>query len=300
MTTHQNTSKQHRPLQGLALAALVAGALALPASAQATPLALVKSRVDQTHNQVKKIKNDVADIVADLEEKRAELRKAGIKELKDTIISILTYMRQAQAGYQDFVAPDNCGRNSECSAFRDKLHDAVLDFAELPASLPFVEQVPPAVEQLYESADLVDYIPPPVLYVSARSIESTLDEAMVLLEMLRSAAAKMPPLPTKSELMAAVADSASAQYRSYCSLNSDPDDNPHVKLVLTLLDAIGSTLGDLADMVQEEISAAIVGEGTGVKNPLQLAVQMMAFVPNSAKRGLETQIALQASVCAIR
>ncbi len=290
-------SHRFRTLRPLTGATLITLAVSLPLSAQAGPIENIEKRVDQTHQQVKKINKNVTDIVKDMEKQQERLRKAGLEELKDTILSVLTFIRHSKAGYQSFVDPDNCGGKSQCGAFRDKLHDAILDFAELPETLPFVEEVPASVEQLYETAHVVDFIPPPVLYASAKALESNLDEVQAVVEMLRSAAERMPPLPTKSELKDAASNTSSAVLDQACAI--DPN-NPHIQLALTLLDIVGGSLNDMAGMVQEEISAAIVGEGTGVKNPLKLALQLMAFVPNTAKRSLKGQLAVIASVCAIR
>lgn len=299
MTTHQNTSKQHRPLQGLALAALVAGALALPASAQATPLDQVKSRVDQTHNQVKKIKNDVADIVADVNERRLMIQDAGIEELQETIRSIIAYMRQAQAGYQAFVAPDNCGSNSDCGAFRDELHDTILDFAELPESLPFVDQVPSSVQQLYKAADAVDYIPPVVLYAGDMAIGDSMDEVQGLIAMLRDAAAGIPPLPTTDDIKAVVSQRSSAALDEVCAVDLEADHiAPHINLVLTILGNTADTLSGVAGFMQDEITGT-VAVGTSVKNPYKLYFEIMSFLMADLKRKLENRLALLDSVCAI-
>ena len=300
MATHQNTSKQHRPLQGLALGALVAGALALPASVQATPLDQVRSRVDQTHNQVKKIRNDVAAIAADVNDQRLMIQDAGIEELQETIRSIIAYMRQTQAGYQAFVAPDNCGSNSDCGAFRDELHDTILDFAELPESLPFVDEVPSSVQQLYKAADAVDYIPPVVLYAGDMAMGDGLTTVRALVEMLKDSAARLPATPSRQEIAAAISQGSSAALDQACAIDLEHRDvKPHFDLVMTLLGNIGDSMSDIAEFMQDEITGTVAA-GTSVKNPYKLYLQFMALVVKEMKRSLENRLALLASVCAIR
>lgn len=289
-------SNSLQTLRPVSRAALIAVAVSLPVTAQAAPLDQLQSRVDQTHKQVKKINNRVAGIAKDMDEKRALMQEAGIEELQDTIRSIIQYMRHAQAGYQDFVAPDNCGRRSACGTFRDSLHDAILDFAELPQSLPFVEKIPSSVERLYAAADVVDYIPPQILYASEKAIGDSLDEVHALVEMLRSAAQRVPSLPTKDEIRAAIAQSSSAGMGRACAIDTE---SPHILLVLQILDHTGSTLSDVADLMQDEVTGTVAA-GTSVKNPEKAAFQAMAFIVTNMKRNLETRLALLTSVCAIR
>lgn len=287
-----NTTKKFASIRTLTHAAMIAVFLAAPFAAQAGPIDRVKTRVDQTHAQVKAIRGRVNAIYGDLQEKRQMLGAEGKEQLMEAIQTTIEYMQHARADYGGFTAPDNCGPASECGAFRKQLKDMIQGFIALPTDLPFVETVPASVGQLQKMASLLDHMPPPVLYATSKSIGAPLANVQNLLDTVRAVAEAMPEIPTIREINEMNVEAA----KLHCSVVLD---NPHIALLRVAFQNLAGNLTDIAGLLPDTLDVVAATFGTNIKMPPKLIMQVIALIPTQIDRKLNLRQAALKSRCAI-
>lgn len=328
MKTSTHKEKNTGAVRNISAAAVIATMLVSPAAALANPLGALKSKVQQATARVTELKNNVHAKVESVKEKIEEMDGEGLEQLMETVGSMLEYLKQAQAGYQQFVGADKCGASSPCGVFRTNLRKMIESFIKLPGEMPFVEHVPPAVHRLEQFAKVIDILPPPILFASEKVLGNAFEEIKYRLDMLRYAVSQAPRFPTMAELSDASARTSSVRTSTtasdkpgnpgrpntsnaasasatpvdfpYCAALLDHG-KPHVELVTKALEHVGDFLWDLADMMEESktvVVNAVAGGGTSVKNPAKGTTQLVGFVIKSIRQVAELKIAATASICA--
>jgi len=292
MFTNFNGTKTFTTFRKITLTAIAAAILATPFAAQAGPIDRVKTRVEQTHAQVRAIRGRVNAIYNDVQEKRDMLGAEGKEQLIEAIRTTVEYMQHARADYADFVGADNCGAGSECGAFREQIQGMIKGFIALPTELPFVESVPPVVSRLEKVADLVNHMPPPVLYVTEKSVGAPLESIREQVETVRAIAAAMPPIPTIREINE-MGEKANQQY---CETIIG---NPHIELMQVALDNLSSGMSDAAGLLPETLDVTIAAFGTNIKFPPKAVLQTLSLVVKTIERRLKLRLAFVKSRCAI-
>lgn len=292
MNPTSKSTKTFAPVRKITHAAIIAAALSTPFAAQAGPIDKVKARVEQTHAQVRAIRGRVNAIYGDLQEKREMLGAEGKEQLMEAIRTTVEYMQHARADYAGFVAPDQCGPASECGAFRERLKSVIQGFIALPEDLPFVETIPAAVNKLAKTAELVNYVPPPALYATEKSIGGPLGNVQNLLDTVHAVAAAMPKVPTIREINDLNVDSA----RQYCNTVLG---NPHIELMHVAFQNLVGTMADIAGLLQDDLDVVAATVGINIKNPPKLVFQLIALVPKQLERNLKLRQAALKSQCAI-
>jgi len=292
MNPTTNTTNSFASVRKITHAAIVAAALATPFAAHAGPIDKVKARVEQTHQQVQAIRGRVNAIYGDLQEKRQMLGAEGKEQLMEAIRTTIEYMQHARADYAGFVAPDQCGPASECGAFRKQLKEMIQAFITLPADLPFVENPPAAVTKLAKVAELVDHVPPPVLFATEKTVSGPLGNVQSLLDTVRAVSAAMPKIPTIREIN----ELNTASAKQYCATVLD---NPHIELMHVAIQNLVATMADIAGMLPDTLDVVAATFGTNIKNPPKLVMQIIAQVPKQLERNLKLRQAALKSQCAI-
>jgi len=292
MTTTTHTSKKFASIRKATHATVIAAVLATPFAAHAGPIDRVKSRVEQTHAQVRAIRGRVNAIYNDIQEKRDMLGAEGKEQLIEAIRTTVEYMQHARADYTDFVGADNCGAGSECGVFREQIQGMIKGFIALPTELPFVESVPPVVRRLEKVADLVNHMPPPVLYVTEKSVGAPLESIKEQVETVRAIAAAMPPIPTIREINE-MGQNANQQY---CETLIG---NPHIELMQVALDNLSSGMSDAAGLLPETLDVTVAAFGTNIKFPPKAVLQTLSLVVKVIERKLKLRLAFVKSRCAI-
>jgi len=324
MKTLSRNQKVTEIARKVTAAAVIAGFVLAPATGSAGLLDKAKSRVQQAATNVTEFKNNVQAKVEDVKDKVEELDSEGLEQTKEMVASMLQFVKKIQAGYKDFAGTDNCGQNSPCGAFRAQLRKMIESFANLPEELPFVEAIPPAVKQLEEMAQLVDHMPPPILYATEKVLGTMFDEVQYRLEVVRFAAAQIPQLPTMGELSHATAystagDRTTANTRNsststrgsstnssstgfpFCSKLLDTG-KPHIELLLASIKALHETLSDIATLLPNEqtVGVSFVGGVTvSIKNPPKGALDAIILIARTMERKLTLKMAVTKSVCAL-
>lgn len=316
MKTFETNGKITKAVRNVTAAALIAGFVFMPATGSAG----LRDRVQQARNNVTELKNKVQVKAEDLQDKANNLDAEGMKQMKEMVESMLQFVKKIQGGYKDFAGANQCDASSPCGAFRGQLRAMILSFVNLPQDLPFVEDVPPVVKQLKEMARLVDFMPPPILYVTEKVLGNMFDEIQYRLDMVRFAAARIPRLPTMAELAQAMAyspranstpatardarstnNSAAGQF-PFCAATLDTA-KPHIELLLTSIKALHETLSDIAGMMPNErtIGISAIGEGATVtiKDPPKGALDTVILLAKTMERKLTLKLAVIKSVCAI-
>lgn len=330
MKTTTHNDKHPGAARNISAAVMIATVLISPAASSAGPLDILKSKVQQATARVTELKNNVQAKVENVKEKIDELDGEGLEQLMETVGSMLEYLKQAQAGYQQFVGTDRCGPSSPCGVFRGNLRNMIESVIKLPGEMPFVEHVPPAAQRLEQFAKVIDILPPPILFASEKVLGNAFEEINYRLAMLRYAASQAPRFPTMAELSAASARTSTVRTGTaasdrpsnpgrpnpsnaastsatpvdfpYCAALLDHG-KPHVELVTKALEHIGDFLWDLADMMEESktvVVNAVAGGGTSVKNPAKGTTQLVGFVIKSIRQIAELKIAATASICAAK
>ncbi len=320
MTFSQSISKQATRGRRFAVVAAVTLAVAMPATGQAglfdkakqgaqkfastvtksgkgsaapaNPIEQVKNDVRKTVEKVTEIGNGVVRIQGQVNQLVGNLHGEGAEQIKEVIQSTLQYLQHVQADYADYVAPDNCGASSDCGAFREDLRDMIDGFVALPGELPFVERVPAAVKQLRKFSDLVEFIPPPILFASDNVVGDSIDDIYALVEVLLAAAESLPEIPKARDIVTL----SKATAAPYCSTVIG---NPHIALVQVLMNNLAATLSDVAGLMADEKDVTVATVGTNVKNPAKAVFEVIVLVLNTMTRDLENRIALLNSTCAI-
>jgi hypothetical protein len=312
MKSSERNSKLFEVARRLSATSLIAAMLIVPANASAGPLAELKSRLQQTAANVTELKNNVQSKVDSIKDQVEGLDGEALEQLMETVGSMLQYVKQAQAGYQNFVGADRCGLSSPCGVFRGKLRKLIETFVALPKELPFVEQVPPAVRQLEVVAKLVDHMPAPILFGAEKVLGNVFEEIQYRLELVRFAASQAPRFPTMSELSRASTTMSAPRGTKtsnaepvadfpYCTAILDTGE-VHVELLAKSLEHVGDFLWDLADMMEENktvVVNAVAGGGTSVKNPAKGTTQLIGFVIKTIRQVVELKVAATASICAL-
>ena len=324
MTTLKRNQKVTQVARKVTAAALIAGFVFAPATGSAGLLDNAKSRVQQAAGKVTELRNSVQAKVEDVKDKVEELDSDGLEQTKEMVASMLEFVKKIQAGYKDFAGTDNCGQNSPCGAFRAKLRKMIVSFANLPQELPFVETIPPAVKQLEEMAQLVDHMPPPILYATEKVLGTMFDEVQYRLEVVRFAAAQVPQLPTMAELSQGAAYPSSGDRTAVNTKNSSPStrsssrnssgtgfpfcsalldtSKPHIELLQASIKTMHETLSDIAAMMPNEqtLGVSFVGGVTvSIKNPPKGALDAIILIARTIERKLTLKMAVTKSVCAL-
>lgn len=195
----------------LSAASVIAGMLVSPTASFAGPLDALKATVQQASSKVTELKNNVQAKVEDVKDKIEDLDG---EELMEAVRSMITFVKQTQAGYQQFVGANKCGAGTPCATFRNGLRTMVESFIKLPQEMPFMEHVPPAVQQLEQVAKLIDFLPPPILFASQKVLGNAFDEIKYRMDMLRYAVSQAPRLPTMAELSDASAKTSALRTTS--------------------------------------------------------------------------------------
>lgn len=292
MFTNTNATKTLASVRRITHTAIVAAILVTPFAAQAGPIDRIKTRVEQTHAQVRAIRGRVNAIYNDIQEKRDMLGADGKEQLIEAIRTTVEYMQHARADYADFVGADNCGSASECGAFREQIKEMIKGFVALPTELPFVESVPPVVQRLQKVADLVDHMPPPVLYVTKKSVGAPLESIKEQVETVRAIANAMPTIPTIREIN----EMSKTGTQQYCTTVID---NPHIELMQVALDNLSSNMSDAAGLLPETLDVTIAAFGTNIKFPPKAVLQTLSLVVKKIERRLKLRLAFVKSQCAI-
>lgn len=296
MFTKTENTKTFTPVRTATHAVLVAVFLAAPfaapSTAQAGPIDKIKTRVEQTHKNVRAIRGRVNAVYGDLQEKRQMLGAESKEQLVEAIRTTLEYMQHARADYAGFVGPDNCGTASDCGAFRGQIQDMIKDFIALPAELPFVENVPPVVNRLQKISNLVNHMPPPVLFVTEKAAGAPLENIKEQIETVRAIAAAMPPIPTIREINEMNKQTA----KQVCTTVID---NPHIDLMQVALNNLSSNMSDVAGLLPETLDVTVAAFGTNIKFPPKLVLQVFSLVVKSVERKLKLRLAFVKSSCAV-
>jgi len=309
MKTFQPNFNIANVVRSATAAALIASFVFIPANSSAG----LRDRVQQARSDVTELKNKVQGKLEDVKDKVEDLNGEGLEQLMETVASMVEYVKNAQAGYKDFVGAQKCAANSPCGGYRAGLRKMIESFINLPKELPFMEHVPPAVRQLEKIVKLVEFIPLPLLYASEKVLGNVFEDIQYRLELVKYAAGQMPRLPTMTELNHASADSSrssSTLSRSssapssttfpYCTAVLDTG-KPHIELLAKSLEHLGDFLWDLADMMEENktvVVNAVAGGGTSVKNPVKENTQRIGFVIKTIRQVVELKVAATASICA--
>jgi hypothetical protein len=309
MKTINTAGNFTKAVRTLTASALIASFVCIPTASSAG----MRDRVQQVRNDVTELKNKVQGKVDDVKDKVEDLNGEGLEQLMETVASMVEYVKNAQAGYKDFVAAQKCAANSPCGTFRIGLRKMIESFINLPKEMPFMEHVPPAARQLEKIVKLVEFIPLPLLYASEKVLGNVFEDIQYRLELVKYAASQMPPLPTMTELNHASAYSSrnsSVSSRSssasssttfpYCTAVLDTG-KPHIELLAKSLEHLGDFLWDLADMMEENktvVVNAVAGGGTSVKNPVKENTQRIGFVIKTIRQVVELKVAATASICA--
>lgn len=292
MFTNTNATKTLASVRKITHTAIVAAILVTPFAAQAGPIDRIKTRVEQTNAQVRAIRGRVNAIYNDIQEKRDMLGADGKEQLIEAIRTTVEYMQHARADYADFVGADGCNSGSECGAFREQIQNMIKNFTALPTDLPFVESVPPVVSRLQKISNLVDHMPPPVLYVTAKSVGAPLENIATQMETVRTIANAMPHVPTIREIN----EMGDATAKQVCSRVID---NPHIALMQVALDNLSSALSDVAGLLPETLDVTVAAFGTNIKFPPKLVLQVFSMIVKSIERKLKLRLAFVKSSCAI-
>lgn len=298
MKTSKNNLKIPRAVCYLSVASLITAFVLMPATGSAG----LKDRVQETRGKVTELKNKVQVKAETIQEKIEELDGEGKEQLMEMVTSMLKFVKHAQAGYKNFVGADKCGAGSPCGAFREQLRQMFLTFVNLPHDLPFVESIPPAVKQLKQFAQLLDHMPPPILYVTEKVLGNMFDEIQYRLEVVRYASAKLPTIPKMSELSYLTASSQLGQQEyPFCKAVLETG-KPHVELLLTSIKALHETISDIKSVLPNEqtVGITVMGGGTiSIKHPAKGGADMIVVLIKAIERGLTLRLALTKSVCAV-
>ncbi len=114
------------------------------------------------------VTGNVKDTAADLKRQLTSLQQQG-DTLKETVADILGFLQHRRKPFQDFVngGAGRCGEGSPCWNFRMDLEIFVLDMADLKPKFPQIEQQGLGDGELL--ADIVDHVPPLILFVTLRN-----------------------------------------------------------------------------------------------------------------------------------
>jgi hypothetical protein len=291
------------------VSALLAGMLLTPGSSNA---GLADKIVD--------LKSKVQDKVEIVKDKAADIKGDAVEQIVEMVLPMIQFIKKQQEGYKDFTGVNNCGQGSPCAVFRQKISKMIVSFATLPEQLPFVETIPTAVKQLEELAQLVDYLPPTMLYAAEKTLAQSFDEIQFRLDMLRFAASNIPAIPTMAELSQSVASSqqvnyaadssggkrakkssaANPAYPANCALILDKA-KPHIDLVLTAIKTVHEQIKDTADVLPNEVTVgvtAVAGGTYSVKHPAKGGLDLVILVIKSIERDLTLRLAIHKSFCA--
>jgi hypothetical protein len=309
MKTVEHNSKITKVVRQLSVAAVIAGTALFPRVASAGIL-------DKARAVVQQVSGHIQAKVEGIQEKVEGVDGEALEQLMEIVTGMFEHLKQTQAGYKEFVGADRCGPSSPCGAFRAQLRKMIESFIQLPRELPFLENIPPAVQQLEKIAALVNHMPPPILFASEKLFGNMFGEIQYRLEMVRYAAAQIPRLPTMSQLSQASAFSGSpARNRNanedpkdfpYCSALLDTG-KPHIELLAKSLEHLGDFVWDVADLMEDSKTVGanvtvVAGAGatTSVKNPVKATTQVIGLVIKTVRQVVELKVAATASICALK
>ena len=331
MKTLANNRKSSKAVRNTIAAGLIAGLVLGPSAASAG----LADKIQQLRSNVTELKNTVQGKIENVKGKIEDMDGEGLEQITETVQSLFQFMKQAQAGYKEFVGADNCGASSPCGVFRAELRNLIQSFIALPRELSFVEQVPPAVRQLEKMVPLVDILPPVVLFASEKVLGNAFEEMRYRLELVRYAASQMPQLPTMAELSRASADSATPRaavgasdqtgftgkknQKNPSAPNSQQPTDPEIEpvpsfpyctkildtrkpareLFTKILEHLGDDVWDRADMMADTNTAGTAPGGTtSWKNPSKATVQLVGLVIKGIRQVVEIKVAATALICA--
>jgi hypothetical protein len=331
MKTSANNRKGTKAVRNTIAAGLIAGVVLGPSAASAG----LADKIQQIRGNVTELKNTVQGKIENIQGKIEDMDGEGLEQLTETVRSLFEFVKQAQAGYKEFVGADKCGASSPCGAFRTEFRNLIRSFITLPQELPFVEQVPSAVRQLEKMVPLIDILPPVILFASEKVLGNAFEEMRYRLELVRYAASQMPKLPTMAELSRASADSTTPRAATSASdqtgskgkkspknpsgANSQQPTDPEVEpvpsfpfcvkvldtgkpaleLFTKTIEHLGDFVWDRADMMADTNTAGTApGATTSWKNPSKATVQTVGLVIKGIRQVVEISVAATALICA--
>ena len=331
MKTPTNTAKVTKAVRKTIVATLIAGVALGPTTASAG----LADKMQQLRGNVTELKNTVQGKIENIKGKIEDMDGDGLEQIAETVQSLFQFMKQAQAGYKEFVGTDKCGSSSPCGVFRAELRNLIQSFIALPRELPFVEQVPPAVRQLEKMVAFVEILPPVILFASEKVLGNAFEEMRYRLELVRYAASQMPELPTMAELSRASADSTTSRtavsasdqtgskskknQKNPSGSNSQQPTDPEIEpvpsfpyctkildtrkpareLFTKILEHLGDDVWDRADMMADTTTAGTAPGGTtSWKNPSKATVQLVGLVIKGIRQVVEIKVAATALICA--
>lgn len=305
------SSRNSSPIRRTAICVATALAIALPGAASAGVLDKAKSRVQSVASTVK-AKRPVANALRDASRDLPAVQIIEmIKELdlKSELENSMDLLREMQADYRYF-AGGLTGCEAECKAFRKELKDTFSDFLWLAEDVPALRNSGGLIEKIERVLNLIDYMPPRALYLMWQALDGRLNEIRTAVDGIGQVLESLPPLVDVSDIAASVNDSASKVADSRVCEWAAQDDMPYVELVQAKLEMLAWSIGKVESFIPDvEIKAEAGGEagaavanataaaGAGVKvtDPIKIALQVVATIPETINWAIKLNI-LQAKV----
>lgn len=250
------------------------------------------------HKTLAKVGTDVP--VGELMGAVKELRL--MEQFRDT----LALIREMEADYQAFSG-GGFGCKSECKAFRKDLKDLFDSLLALTAEAPVINGRGNLTANLERLADLIDFVPPRALYLMWQAMGDQAEHLQATLLKIRRALRSLPPVVEISDVATAVADSR------VCGWVDDERYGPVIEWIQAELEAlswflktvegyipditIGGEAGGEAGAAVANVTASATTE-VKISDPIKIALNVAATVPEAINVGLKVNMARAKMVCA--
>jgi hypothetical protein len=206
-----------------------------------------------------------------------------LEQLRETA----AMMKQMQAGYKRFSGGGGCG--GACASFRSSLKNVVHNFVELALEVPALRSARGLTENLQRTANLIDHVPPRVLYLMWHATSDNVAELEQKTNEIRQILASLPPLMPASGFGASAA-STLADSR-FCEW-ANQDKKPVFELVQGELERLGWLIESIADLIPDVAVKGEAGATAGAAVANALASGGVSVKPTDGPKMLLKGIAL--------
>jgi hypothetical protein len=288
-------------------------AISIPGIAAAGPFDKAKSRAQSAKanvaqvvsivGQKRPVANAVQNVAQDLPKPAEIFATLKELELKEQLQGAIQIMRQMNADYANF-SPDQ---------FREDVKAVFDDYLSVVEEVPLLSRRAGLVDNIRRASNVIDYVPPRVLYLMSQALGDQIDELGTAAENIRQALDALPPFVETADMwsyaMMQGAFDASAPICGWVGLK----DKPMVEWIMAELKRIAWKIKTAESLIPNPevkvegggtagvaVANAAANAGTTMKplEPVHTALKVVAVVPEAINMGIEVNMARARLVCA--